>query len=317
MEKRVIGVVMDPIQNIKTYKDTTFAMLLEAERRQWQIYYMEQHDLYLKDGLVWARMKALKVQENPHHWFDFEHELTQELHKLDLVFLRKDPPFNLEYLYTTYLLERAEAAGVKVFNKPQSVRDANEKLFAAWFPHCCPPTLVTSQKALIKEFLQAHSDIICKPLDGMGGAGIFRLRRNDPNNSVIMETLTQNETQTIMAQRYIPDIIHGDKRILMIDGEPVPYALARIPASGETRGNLAAGGRGEGIHLTERDKWICRQVGPVLREKGLLFVGLDVIGDYLTEINVTSPTCVRELDHLFQLNISAQWLDAAERLLKA
>lgn len=313
MKAITIGVVMDPISGIKTYKDTTFALLLEAQRRQWQIYYMEPHDLFLKDGITWGRMKALTVQENLHHWFDFEGEIIQELHKLDMVFLRKDPPFNMEYLYTTYLLERAENAGVKVFNKPSSVRDANEKLFTAWFPHCCPATLVTSQKSLLKEFLAEHADIICKPLDGMGGAGVFRLRKNDPNNSVIIEMLTQNETQTIMAQLYLPEIIHGDKRILMINGEAVPYALARIPAPGETRGNLAAGGHGEGVPLTERDKWICYQVGPILKEKGLLFVGLDVIGDYLTEINVTSPTCVRELDQLFHLNICAQWLDAAEK----
>lgn len=315
MNTITIGVVMDPISGIKTYKDTTFAMLLEAQRRQWRIYYMEPQDLFLKDGITWGRMKALAVQESAHHWYDFEGDVTQELHKLDMVFLRKDPPFNMEYLYTTYLLERAEDAGVKVFNKPRSVRDANEKLFAAWFPHCCPATLVTSQKALIKDFLREHIDIICKPLDGMGGAGIFRLRKSDPNNSVILETLTHNETQTIMAQRYLPDISHGDKRILMVNGEAIPYALARIPAPGETRGNLAAGGHGEGILLTERDKWICRQVGPILKEKGLLFVGLDIIGDYLTEINVTSPTCARELDQLFQLNICQQWLDAAQNLL--
>lgn len=313
---RKIAVIMDPIHTIKTYKDTTFAMLLEAQRRQWKIYYLEQHDLFMRDGVVWGNMKLLMVRENPHNWFDFEDEITQELHKVDMVFLRKDPPFNMEYLYTTYLLERAEETGVKVFNNPRSIRDANEKIFAAWFPYCCPPTLVSSKRAHIKDFLNEHADIICKPLDGMGGTGIFRLRKKDVNNSVIIETLTHNETQTIMAQRYIPEIVHGDKRILMINGEPIPYALARIPAAGETRGNLAAGGRGEGISLTDRDKWICRQVGPILKEKGLLFVGLDVIGDYLTEINVTSPTCVRELEKLFHINICEQWLDAAEQALK-
>lgn len=310
-----LGVVMDPIDTITTYKDTTFAMLLEAQQRGWQSYYLEQADLFLKDGHAWARMRNLTVQDNAHHWYVFHDEVVQPVDKLDVVFLRKDPPFDMEYLYLTYLLERAAAAGVKVFNNPQSVRDANEKLFAAQFAHCCPPTLVSRQQALIKAFLAEHGDIICKPLDGMGGRGIFRLRKNDPNVSVILETLTHNETQTIMAQLFIPDIIHGDKRIIMIDGEPIPYALARIPAAGETRGNLAAGGYGEGIALTERDLWICRQVGPVLKQKGLLFVGLDVIGDYLTEINVTSPTCVRELDKLFGINICKQWLDVVEKYL--
>ncbi|CAM4460303.1 MAG: Glutathione synthetase [Legionellaceae bacterium] len=310
-----IGIIMDPITHIKIVKDTTFALMLEAQKRQWQIYYMEIKDLFLKNGVTWASMKKIQVQDNNLHWFDFEEETTQELHQLDMVFLRKDPPFTMEYLYTTYLLERAEAAGTKVFNNPRSVRDANEKLFTAWFSQCCPETLVTSKQTLIKHFLNEFGDIICKPLDGMGGAGIFRLQKNDPNTSVILETVTQNETKTIMVQRYLPEVRQGDKRILMIDGNPIPYALARIPSPGETRANLAAGGHGEGIPLTDRDHWICQQVGPILKEKGLLFVGLDVIGDYLTEINVTSPTCARELDQLFQLNISAQWLDAAEKYI--
>lgn len=307
---RQIMVVMDPIQQIKPWKDSTFALMLEAQRRGWKIFYSQQHDVFLKNGLVWATMRELAVEDNTHSWFSFGEETVRQISEVDAVFLRLDPPFNSEYLYTTYLLEQAEATGVKVVNKPQSVRDANEKLFATWFPHCCPPTVVTSQKSIINAFLDEHSDIICKPLDGMGGTGVFRLRKNDPNIAVILETITSNQTQTIMAQQYIPEVVNGDKRVLMVNGEPIPYALARIPAPGETRANLAAGGRGEGVLLTERDRWICHQVGPVLKEKGLVFVGLDIIGDYLTEINVTSPTCVRELERQFSINICAQWLDA-------
>jgi glutathione synthase len=234
---------------------------------------------------------------------------------MDVILMRKDPPFDMEYIYSTYLLDIAQEAGVLVINHPQSVRDANEKLFTAWFPQCCPPTLVTRRKEWIKAFHQEQGDIILKPLDGMGGASIFKIAEGDPNFSVIVETLSHHGQQSVMAQRYLPDIVHGDKRILMIDGEPVPYALARIPAQGETRGNLAAGGRGEGRPLTDRDRWICEQVGPTLREKGLIFVGLDVIGDYLTEINVTSPTCIRELDKQFGLNIASDLLDAIDKRL--
>jgi glutathione synthase len=231
--------------------------------------------------------------------------------------MRKDPPFDMEYIYATYLLERAEAAGVLVVNKPQALRDANEKIFATWFPECTPPTLVTRRADDILTFLKEHADIILKPLDGMGGASVFRLRDDDPNINVITETLTGHDSRFVMAQRFIREIQEGDKRILMIDGEPIPYALARIPAPGETRANLAAGGQGVGVALNEHDRWICQQVGPVLRDKGLLFAGLDVIGDYLTEINVTSPTCVRELDALYDLNISATLLDCIEARLSS
>lgn len=223
--------------------------------------------------------------------------------------MRKDPPFDQEYVYATYLLERAEERGAYVINKPQSLRDANEKLFTAWFAHCCADTLVTREPFRIREFLSEHQDIIVKPLDGMGGTGIFRVRADDPNFSVITEIMTQYGSRFVMAQKFLPEIVNGDKRILMVNGEPVPYCLARIPAQGETRGNLAAGGRGEGRALTERDRWLAAQVGPTLREKGLVFVGLDVIGDYLTEINVTSPTCVQELDKQFGLNIAGLLFD--------
>lgn len=304
-----LGVLMDPIGSIKIKKDSSFAMLLEAQARGWTIHYMEQSDLFLRDGQTYARLRRLKLFANAQHWFEWGEESTDPLATLDVLLMRKDPPFDMEYIYTTYLLERAEEAGVLVVNKPRSLRDANEKLFTAWFPQCTPPTLVTRRGDSIRRFLAEHGDIILKPLDGMGGMSIFRLRQNDPNISVVIETLTANQTRFTMAQSFVPEITQGDKRILLVDGEPIPYALARVPAPGETRGNLAAGGKGVGMPLSERDRWICAQVGPVLREKGLLFVGLDVIGDYLTEINVTSPTCIRELDELYGLNISSQLLD--------
>lgn len=308
-----LGVVMDPIGSINIKKDSTFALLLAAQARGWTIHYMEQADLFLRDGETYARTRALTVRDDPQDWFACGAEQTLPLAQLDVIFMRKDPPFDMEYVYTTYLLERAQAGGVLVVNQPDSLRDANEKLFTAWFPQCTPATLVTRLAGHIRAFLIEHGDIIVKPLSGMGGQSVFHLRPNDPNVNVVLETMTERGTRFTMAQRFLPEIAQGDKRILMIDGEPVPYALARIPAPGETRGNLAAGGRGEGRPLSERDRWICAQVGPTLRARGLVFVGLDVIGDYLTEINVTSPTCIRELDALYDLNIAAQVLDAVER----
>ena len=307
-----IGAVMDPIQDITTRKDSTFAMLLEAQRRGWEIWYMELNDLFLKGDRTFARMQRLQVKDNPSNWYEFLSERTAPLDDLNAVLMRKDPPFNMEYIYTTYLLEQAEQHGALVVNRPQSLRDANEKLFTAWFPECCAPTLVAQDHSRILEFIAEQKDIILKPLGGMGGASIFRIRQGDPNTNVIIETLTGHGARFAMAQRFVPEITAGDKRILMIDGEPVPYALARIPKSGETRGNLAAGGTGKGIPLSENDFKIAQEVGPVLRERGILFAGLDVIGDYLTEINVTSPTCIRELDSLFNLNISAILMDRIE-----
>lgn len=315
MAQTQLGIVMDPISAITIKKDSSFAMLLAAQAKGWQLYYMEQSDLFLDQGVACATVKQLQVVENADCWYTLSEPATIALSELDVVLMRKDPPFDMEYIYSTYLLEQAQAAGVLIVNDPQSLRDANEKLFTAWFPECCPDTLVTRQSTLIRDFHQTHGDIILKPLDGMGGASIFRVKQADPNLSVIIETLTEHGQKSVMAQRFIPDIVDGDKRILMIDGEPVPYALARIPAKGETRGNLAAGGRAEGRPLTKRDHWICQQVGPRLREKGLIFVGLDVIGDYLTEINVTSPTCLRELDNQFNLNIAGDLMDAIERHL--
>lgn len=313
-----LGVVMDPIGFINVKKDSTYAMLREAQARGWPIAYMEQGDLYLRDGEPRARQRPVTLIEDTTRWHEFGAQSDIALSELDVILMRKDPPFDLEYVYTTYLLEQAEHRGVLVVNKPQSLRDANEKLYTAWFPQCTPPTLVTRRADQIRAFVAEHADVILKPLNGMGGESVFRLRRDDPNISVVIETLTDHGARLTMAQRFIPEIAQGDKRILVIDGEPVPYALARIPAPGETRGNLAAGAAGSGVVLSERDRWICAQVGPTLRAKGLLFVGLDVIGDYLTEINVTSPTCIRELDKLYALNISAQLLDTvAKRVQRA
>jgi glutathione synthase len=308
-----LGVVMDPIGSINYKKDSTLAMLLEAQRRGWELHYMEQGDLFLRDAVASARMRYLKVFDDPARWFELSTDTIRPLAELDVILMRKDPPFDTEYIYTTYLLEQAEARGVLVVNRPSSLRDANEKLYSAWFPQCTPPTLVARSPARVREFLAAHGDIVLKPLDGMGGASVFRVTVDDPNLGVILETMTARGTRFTMAQKFLPEIVEGDKRILLIDGKPVPYALARIPAPGETRGNLAVGGTGVGVALTERDRWICAQVGPRLRDTGLLFVGLDVIGDYLTEINVTSPTCIRELDKLYNLNISATLLDVIER----
>ncbi|OCT22340.1 glutathione synthase [Pseudomonas putida] len=312
-----LGIVMDPIASISYKKDSSLAMLLAAQERGWSLFYMEQRDLYLGAGQARAQMRPLKVFADPAHWFELGDEQDSALSELDVILMRKDPPFDMEFVYSTYLLEQAEREGVLIVNKPQSLRDCNEKLFATQFPQCMAPTLVSRRADILRAFAATHGDVIFKPLDGMGGASVFRHRQGDPNLSVILETLTQHGHQQIMAQAYLPQIVDGDKRILMIDGEPVPYCLARIPASGETRGNLAAGGRGEARPLTERDRWIAAQVGPTLREKGLLFVGLDVIGDSLTEINVTSPTCIREIDAAYNTHIGGQLMDAIDRKLKA
>jgi glutathione synthase len=291
-------------------------MLLEAQARGWELHYMELNDLFLRNGRAYARTRTLTVKRDVQQWYQFIGEQDIPLDQLNVIMMRKDPPFDQEYIYATYLLERAESMGVYVVNKPQSLRDANEKLFTAWFPQCCAETLVAREPARIRNFLLEQGEIILKPLDGMGGTSIFHLRQNDPNLSVILETMTQYNSRYVMAQKYIPEIKDGDKRILMINGEAVPYSLARIPAEGESRGNLAAGGRAEGRELTEQDWWIAKQVGPTLREKGLVFVGLDVIGDKLTEINVTSPTCAQELDQQFGLNIAGLLMDHIESNLQ-
>lgn len=310
-----LGVVMDPIGRIKPAKDTTLAMLLAAQARGWNLHYMEQQDLYLQDGEARARARRLSVRDTPTDYFSYAEQFDLNLGSLDVILMRKDPPFDMEYIYSTYILEKAEQAGALVINHPQALRDANEKAYTAWFPQCCPPTLMTRDMQRIRQFLSKHGKIVLKPLEGMGGTLVFVINQGDANFSVILETLTGHGTHLTIAQKYIPEISEGDKRILMIDGEPVPYALARVPAPGEARGNLAAGGTGVGVPLTERDRWICGQVAPALREKGLLFTGLDVIGDYLTEINVTSPTCARELDKLYGLNIGEQFMAIIERKL--
>ncbi|MBS7326001.1 MAG: glutathione synthase [Thiopseudomonas sp.] len=310
-----LGIVMDPIDAIAYQKDSSLAMLWAAQALDWELYYMEMPDLYQSLGEARARMKPLKVHRNPEHWYDFADEQDRPLADLDVILMRKDPPFDSEFLYCTQLLEMAECAGTLVVNKPQSLRDCNEKLFATLFPQLTPATLVSRRADIIREFAAQHDDIILKPLDGMGGTSIFRHRKGDPNLSVILESLTGHSSRQIMVQAYLPAIKDGDKRILMINGEPVPYCLARIPASGETRGNLAAGGRGVAQPLSDSDRAIAATVGPELRRRGLLFVGLDVIGDKLTEINVTSPTCIREIDAAYNTDIAGQLMQAIAQTL--
>ena len=304
-----LGVVMDPLASINPRKDSTLAMLEAAHGRNWQIYSMEQGDLYISNGEVYAHRHRIQVTGNQNDWFKELAEDNAPLTDFDLVLLRKDPPFDMEYVYLTYLLEMAESKGVVIANRPGSVRDCNEKLFALQFPECCPPHLVSRDPVLLRAFQEEYGDVIFKPLDGMGGASIFRVRPGDRNLGVIIETLTANGTRQTMVQQFIPEISRGDTRILLIDGQPVPYGLARIPLTGENRGNLAAGGEGVGRELNARDRFICDQVGPVLKEKGLYFVGIDVIGDYLTEINVTCPTCIREINHAFDLDIGGNYMD--------
>ena len=310
-----LGVVMDPIADINYKKDTTLAMLWAAQARDWQLFYMEQKDLYLQDGEARASMSRLTVFHDPDGWYNMKEAEDQPLADLDVILMRKDPPFDNEYIYSTYILEDAERKGSLIVNRCQGLRDSNEKVFATQFPECCPPLLVSRDKERLRTFHREHKDVIFKPLDGMGGISIFRAKEGDPNVSVILETLTEHGQQTIMAQRYIPEIVDGDKRILMINGEVVPYCLARVPLAGELRGNLAAGGTGRAQPLSDRDRWIAEQVAPFLRERGILFAGLDVIGDYLTEINVTSPTCIREIDAGYDLDIAGDLMDCiAEEL---
>jgi glutathione synthase len=313
-----IGVLMDPIGAIKVAKDSSFAMLLEAQRRGHSLHYLEQGDLALRNGDPWGRMATLEVRDDPAHWHTLGTPQWRDLRQLDVVLMRKDPPVDAQFIYDTMVLEVAQQGGVAVVNDPRSLRDCNEKLFALQFGQCIAPTLVARDAGELRRFAAEHGEVVLKPLDGMGGRGIFRARAGDSNLNSMLETLLGGDAhgegrQFAIAQKYIPEITAGDKRILVIDGEPVPYALARIPQGNEFRGNLAAGGRGEGVPLSDRDRWIVEQVAPELRRRGLLFVGLDVIGDYLTEINVTSPTCVRELDAQFGLNIAGQLFDVIEQ----
>jgi len=311
-----LGVVMDPISQVNVKKDSSMAMMFEAQRRGYEIYYIEMNDLYLDRGECRASASIIKVFDDPEHWYELEEAKDISVSELDAVLMRKDPPFDTEFIYATYMLERAEVEGTLIVNKPQSLRDCNEKLFTAWFADLTPRTLVTRSHKLIRDFHQEEKDIIIKPLDGMGGSSIFRIGPNDPNVGVILETLTNHGSQYAMVQEYMPQITDGDKRILIVNGEPMPYCLARIPAQGETRGNLAAGGRGEARPLSPSDKLIADTIGPELKKRGLYFVGLDVIGDKVTEINVTSPTCIREIEAAFPINICGKLMDAIEENIR-
>lgn len=310
-----LGVVLDPLAQINHKKDSTLAMMASAQKLGWEIYTLQQGDLYILDGTVRGKFTQLLIREGTADWYDIVNEMDTPLIEMDAILMRKEPPFDMEFIYTTYLLEMAEKQGLPVLNRPGSIRDCNEKLFALQFPECCPPHLVSRDQTVLKQFHQNYEDVIFKPLDGMGGSSIFRVKPNDPNLSVILETLTNHGQQQIMAQRFIPEITQGDTRILLINGEPVPYGLARIPAKGETRGNLAAGGSGVARPLSDSDYRICEAVGPALKEKGLYFVGIDVIGDYLTEINVTCPTCIREIDAAFDLDIATDYMNFIETLV--
>jgi len=306
---------MDAIESITPKKDSSLAMLLEASRRGAEIHYLQQADLKLLAGEALGNSQILKVRDDLSDWFTLGSEQEIRLGELDVILMRKDPPFDMEYIYSTYILERAEHAGAMIVNRPQSLRDMNEKAYIAWFAECAPLTMVTRSMPEMKAFLLEHGRIVIKPLDGMGGKSIFVIVAGDNNANVIFETLTDNGKRYAMAQVFIPEISEGDKRILLIDGDPIPYALARIPSADDNRGNLVMGAVGKGLELSERDRWICAQVGPVLRERGVIFAGIDVIGDYLTEINVTSPTGIRELDTAFDLNIAGTLFDAIEARL--
>ena len=307
-----IGIIMDPIDSITPKKDSSLAMLLEAQQRAAEIHYFEQADLSILAGRAIGQSRRMSVQDTADDWFEFGEKAEVALGDLDAILMRKVPPFDMEYVYTTYVLDRAEAAGALIVNRPQALRDMNEKAYTAWFPECTPLTLITRSMDDMRAFLSEHGQIVVKPLDGMGGKSIFVIKKGDNNANVIFETLTDFGQQFAMAQLYIPEISLGDKRILLINGEPVPYALARIPAEGENRGNLVVGAVGKGQELSRRDLDICEQVGPVLRDSGVIFAGIDVIGDYMTEVNVTSPTGIRELDAQFSLNIAGLMFDAIE-----
>ncbi len=311
-----LGVVMDPIESINFKKDSTLAMMLEAQSREHQLFYMTPDSLYINERGAFAIAKNLHVKNDQTGWFDFKEEKKIKLSELDVILMRQDPPFNSNYIYNTYVLESAEKEGVLVVNKPSSLRDCNEKVFATEFPECCTPFLVTSDPNLLKSFIEDHRDTVIKPLDGMGGSSIFRLRYSDPNLNVILETITDSFATKVMIQTYIPEITDGDKRILLINGNPMDAAVARVPAEGELRGNLAAGASAVARSLTEKDLWICEQVGPKLKELGLVLVGLDIIGDNLTEINVTSPTCFREYESLCDIDVAYNFITVVEGLIK-
>jgi len=309
-----IAVLMDPIASINPAKDSTLAMMLAAQERDAELFYFEQRDLWVRDGVARARLRPVTVRKDLQSWYTLGDPFVARLGELDAVLMRKDPPFDTEYVYTTYLLERAEAEGALVVNRPQGLRDMNEKVYTAWFPECCAPTLITRDMRDMAAFMAEHGRIVCKPLFGMGGRSIFVLETGDKNANVVFETLTDYGQRYAIVQRYIPDIVEtGDSRILLIDGEPVEYALARIPPAGDNRGNLAAGAQGVGRALNERDRWLCSRIGPVMRERGMAFVGLDVIGGFVTEINVTSPTGIRELEKQYDIDIAGRLIEVVLR----
>ena len=311
-------VVMDPIAAIKPAKDTTLGLLLAAQARGWQLFYAEQKDLWLRDGIAWGRLAPLRVFDDPESWFTLQQAHDGKLGEFDVILMRKDPPFDMEYVYTTYILDRAQIQGALVCNSPQGLRDMNEKVYTAWFPECCAPTLVTRDMHDMSEFLREHGKAVCKPLHGMGGRSIFVLEQGDKNRNVVFETLTEYGSRYAIVQRYLPEITTaGDCRIILVDGEPVPFALQRMPAPEDNRGNLAAGARAESRALNDRDRWLCAQIGPKLRAAGMIFVGLDVIGEYVTEINVTSPTGIRELNKKHGVDIGGMLADAIEKTLDA
>lgn len=311
-----VGVVMDPIESIKPVKDSSFAMMLAAQARGWELYYLPPSELYLDQGEARGRYQAVTVRDQSDDYYTLGESIDGPLGELDAILMRVDPPFDMDYIYITYILERAEAAGALVVNRPNALRDCNEKLFTAWFPEHCPRTLVTASSERLRERLAEMGDSIIKPLDGMGGESIFRMRADDPNIGVILEHMTLRGKRQCMMQEFLPDITEGDKRVLVVDGEVVPYTLARIPTKGETRGNLAAGGRGVAMPITDKERAIAEAVAPELVKRGLMFVGLDMIGGKLTEINVTSPTCIREIDAAYDIDIAGQLMDAIERKLK-
>jgi glutathione synthase len=317
MTRRVrLAVVMDPIADIKYAKDSTLAMLLAASARGYELAYFEQRDLWLRDGVAMGRGRPLQVRADPQDWFTLAAAQVEALGQFDVILMRKDPPFDTEYIYTTYILERAALAGALVVNRPRGLRDMNEKVYTAWFAECCAPTLITRDMQDMQAFAHEHERVVCKPLDGMGGRSIFVLEKGDKNLHVVFETLSDYGRRFAIVQKYLPEIaVSGDARVLLIDGEPVPYALARIPSADDNRGNLAAGAKGIGRPLEERDRWLATQIGPKLAAEGMLFVGLDVIGGYVTEINVTSPTGIRELDKQFGIDIGGLLLDAIGRRL--
>jgi glutathione synthase len=319
MSSRVrLVVVMDPIEAIKPAKDSTLAILLAAQARGWQLFYAEQRDLWLRDGIAWGRLAPLQVFDDPGTWFARGQTQSAKLGEFDVILMRKDPPFDMEYIYSTYILDRAELQGALVCNRPQGLRNMNEKVYTAWFPECCAPTLITRDMRDMGEFLREHGKAVCKPLDGMGGKSIFVLEQGDKNRNVVFESLTGYGTRYAIVQRYLPEIVTGgDCRIILVDGQPVPFALVRVPMADDNRGNLAAGARAESRPLNERDRWLCSQIGPKLKEAGMIFVGLDVIGDFVTEINVTSPTGIRELNKKHGVDIGAMLADAIHGILSA